>query len=148
MAEKRRTLGQNALNAGGMKTVLDPYPCLSGQNVPRREFIMIKRLFAIAVVAAAVAASSPAFAQVDFNIVLGSPPPPPRVEIVPPMRVGYAWAPGYWRWEHDHHIWAPGHYIEARRGEHWVADRWSQHRDGWHHDAGHWDHDGERHSWR
>lgn len=109
---------------------------------------MIKRLFAIAVVAAAVAASSPAFAQVDFNIVLGSPPPPPRVEIVPPMRVGYAWAPGYWRWEHDHHIWAPGHYIEARRGEHWVADRWSQHRDGWHHDAGHWDHDGERHSWR
>ena len=94
---------------------------------------MMKRLFALALATAALAAS-PAFAQVDLNIVIGSPPPPPRVEIVQPMRVGY--------------VWAPGRYMEARRGEHWVADRWAQHHDGWHHEMGHWDHDGERHSWR
>jgi hypothetical protein len=147
MAEKWPVVGQNALNADGMKPVLGPYLPSSGQ-CPAEEWFMMKRVFAVALAAAALAASSPAFAQVDLNIIVGSPPPPPRAEIAPPMRVGYVWAPGYWRWEHDHHVWAPGHYMEASRGEHWVADRWDHHHDGWRHEPGHWDHDGARHSWR
>jgi hypothetical protein len=147
MAEKRPVVGQNALNAHGMKPVLAPYLPSSG-HCSAEEWFMMKRVFAVALATAALAASSPAFAQVDLNIIVGSPPPPPRAEIVPPMRVGYIWAPGYWRWEHDRHVWAPGHYMQARRGEHWVADRWNHRHDGWRHEPGHWDHDGARHSWR
>ena len=90
---------------------------------------MRKRVFAIALAAAAIVAG-PAFAQV--NVFIGTPPPPPRVEVVPAPRAG--------------HVWANGHWIEARRGQHWVPDHWVKYRDsnrdGWRHDAGHWDRDG------
>lgn len=98
---------------------------------------MIKHVLAVAL-ATAVLSASPAFAQV--SIIVGAPPPP-RVEVIPAPRHGYVWAPGYWNWEHNHHVWAAGHFVPARYGHHWVPDRWSRHNDGWHHDNGHWDHD-------
>jgi len=104
---------------------------------------MRKRLFAIVLAAAAITAGS-AFAQV--NVFIGTPPPAPRVEVIPAPRAGYVWAPGFWRWDNGHHVWAGGHWIEARRGQRWVPDHWVQYRDGnrdgWRHDAGHWDRDG------
>jgi WXXGXW repeat (2 copies) len=104
---------------------------------------MRKRVFAIALAAAAIVAG-PAFAQV--NVFIGTPPPPPRVEVVPAPRAGHVWAPGFWRWDNGRHVWANGHWIEARRGQHWVPDHWVKYRDsnrdGWRHDAGHWDRDG------
>jgi len=42
-------------------------------------------------------------------------PPPPRVVIEPAVRVGYVWAPGYWRWNGHQHVWTDGHYIRERR---------------------------------
>ena len=37
-----------------------------------------------------------ASAQVGVDITVA--PPAPRVEVVPPPRVGFVWAPGYWEW--------------------------------------------------
>ncbi len=34
-------------------------------------------------------------------------PPPVRVEVVPPPRVGFVWAPGYWEWREHAHVWVP-----------------------------------------
>ena len=104
---------------------------------------MMKRtaitLLAVAAIFAP-AAITPAAAQVGVNISIGTPPPAPIYEAVPAPRVGYVWAPGFWRWEHERHVWAPGHWIEGRPGHHWVADHWVEGpRGGWHHEAGHWD---------
>jgi hypothetical protein len=74
-------------------------------------------------------AAMPAAAQLTINI--GVAPPAPRYEIVPAPRPGYAWAPGYWRWENERHVWRNGRWLEARAGSHWVADRWEP-RDGRH----------------
>ena len=106
---------------------------------------MIKRT-AIALLAVAAilapAAMTPAAAQVGVNISIGTPPPAPIFEAVPAPRVGYVWAPGFWRWEHERHVWAPGHWIAARPGHRWVADHWAHvegPHGGWRHEPGHWD---------
>ena len=64
---------------------------------------------------------TPAAAQVGVNISIGTPPPAPIFEAVPAPRVGYVWAPGFWRREHERHVWAPGHWIAARPGHRWVS---------------------------
>lgn len=108
---------------------------------------MTKRRLLTALAAAAIstpaliapALVTPAAAQVDLNVVIGTPPPPPRYEVVPAPRVGYVWAPGYWRWENHRHVWAPGHWVAERHGYHWVPDRWAQVNGGWRHVPGYWD---------
>ena len=82
----------------------------------------------------------PAAAQVDFSVTVGTPPPPPRYEPVPPPRAGYVWAPGYWRWEHDHHVWETGRWMARREDYRWVADHWVRHEGGYSHMPGHWEH--------
>jgi hypothetical protein len=52
-------------------------------------------------------------------------PPAARIEVVPPPRAGYVWAPGYWSWEGGRHFWREGHWIEERQGYYWVPDRWA-----------------------
>src|ERR1700690_145315 len=73
---------------------------------------------------AAVVFSAPAYAEVNFSFGVEVAPPPPRVEVVPPLRAGFVWAPGYWNWDHGRHVWMEGRWIEARRGQSWVPDRW------------------------
>ncbi len=86
----------------------------------------------------------PAVAQININIDLGVAPPAPRYEVVPAPRYGYAWAPGFWRWEGRRHVWEQGRWIEARPGFFWVADRWET-RDGRHHfESGRWERVSER----
>src|SRR3979490_665125 len=89
---------------------------------------MMKRtaitLLAVAAIFAP-AAITPAAAQVGVSISIGTPPPAPIFESVRPRRAGPAWAPGFWRWEHERHVWAPGHWIAERPGHHWVADHWA-----------------------
>jgi hypothetical protein len=112
--------------------------------------------------------AAPANARVDVSIGINVPPPAPRVEVLPPPRVGFVWAPGYWRWHHDRHVWVNGHWIKARPGYRWVPERWD-HRDNRHHfNSGRWERDpgyhhpvrhhgqgegrghnrGDRHEWR
>src|SRR5215467_13031408 len=77
-------------------------------------------LFAMAVL------STPAFAGVNINIDIA--PPPARVEVVPPPRPGYVWAPGYWAWEGRQHVWREGRWIVVRPGYYWVPERWVEYR--------------------
>ena len=80
-----------------------------------------------------------AMAQVGVNIIIGTPPPPPRYEPLPPPRGGYVWVPGYWEWDGGRRVWAEGHWEQVRRG--YVYDRpewregdhgWELRRGGWH----------------
>jgi hypothetical protein len=92
-------------------------------------------LAAVALSAAIVSLPSTAKTYVDITIA----PPPPRVEVVPAPRVGYVWAPGYWRWNGHKHVWANGVWVRERHGWHWEPDAWVQAPNGrWHLSRGHW----------
>ena len=85
-------------------------------------------LLAVCTVSSSLAVFAPAAsATVSFSIDVA--PPAPRYEVVPAVRPGYIWAPGYWDWRHGHHVWVRGHYIRERHGMYWHPDRWVQ-RDG------------------
>ncbi len=77
---------------------------------------------------------SAAAVGIDIDIA----PPAPRVEVVPPPRAGYVWAPGYWAWRGGVHAWVPGRWVVARRGYHWVPDRWVRVGPHWHYARGYW----------
>ena len=66
-------------------------------------------------------------------------PPAPRVVVVPTARVGYVWAPGYWRWNGREHVWADGRWLRERRDWHWVGARWEERGDRWHFEEGRWE---------
>lgn len=83
--------------------------------------------------------ASPAFARLDVSVVIGVPPPVPMVEVVPVVRPGYVWVPGYWAWHGDRHIWVRGRYVLERPGYVWVPDRWVQSGPQWHLHRGYWD---------
>ena len=85
----------------------------------------------------AVAAPMMASARVYLDINVA--PPAPRVEVVPTLRSGYVWAPGYWNWSGHRHVWVRGHRVHEHHGHHWVADSWEQRGDRWHRERGHWD---------
>ena len=94
-----------------------------------------------AMIAPSIVAPANAQAVMNLGVSIGMPPPAPVYEVVPPPRVGYVWAPGYWRWEHERHVWMPGRWVEERRGYHWVPDRWDREHENWRHHEGHWDRD-------
>ena len=90
---------------------------------------MLKRMAITSLAAAAffstatvlTAPFTPADAQV--SITFGSPPPPPRYEVVPAPRTGYIWAPGHYRpdsWER--------YTVSGREQWRYVPNRWD--RDG------------------
>jgi len=81
---------------------------------------------------------APNTSQARVNVVVGVAPPVARVEVVPRARVGYVWAPGYWRWNGRHYVWAGGYWVRARPGYHWVAPRWSPYGARWRYAPGYW----------
>ena len=93
-------------------------------------------------VAASGAAVMPtlAQAQVNFNIVIGNPPPPPRYEVAPRPRAGYVWAPGFWNWDGRGHDWRAGHWEQARQGQVYSRPQWVQADNGWRLQEGGWRH--------
>ncbi|MFJ2993322.1 YXWGXW repeat-containing protein [Pandoraea sp. NPDC087047] len=84
---------------------------------------------------------APAHAQVGVSISIGEPPPP-RYEPVPPPRVGYVWAPGFWDWDGHRHEWHGGHWERERPGYVYRAPAWHQGPHGWELNRGGWDHGG------
>ena len=85
----------------------------------------------------AVVAAFPALSQAV--VYVQAPPPAPQVEVVPPPRAGWVWAPGYWRWNGYRHVWVRGHWVREMRGRHWVPDHWAQAPNGrWYFVGGHW----------
>ena len=91
-------------------------------------------------VAASGAAFTPtaAHAQVNFNIIIGNPPPPPRYEVVPRPRPGYVWAPGFWNWNGHSHDWRGGHWERSREGQVYYQPQWVQADNGWRLQEGGW----------
>jgi hypothetical protein len=79
------------------------------------------------------------------SIIIEVAPPPARVEVVPEMRRGYTWAPGYWAWQRDRHVWVSGRTIRARNGYQWAPDRWQEANGRHEFQAGRWTRDSERH---
>jgi hypothetical protein len=78
------------------------------------------------------------------TIIVEIAPPPARVEVVPEMRRGYTWAPGYWSWNRDRHVWVNGRTMRTRTGYAWAPDSW--HDAGGRHEfrAGRWTRNPER----
>jgi WXXGXW repeat (2 copies) len=85
------------------------------------------------------AATAPALTFAGVVVDIDVAPPPVRVETVPPPRVGYVWAPGFWEWRGGQHVWVGGRWMGERRGYHWVPDGWEQRGPHWHHNPGHWE---------
>lgn len=96
-----------------------------------------RTLLALCVAVASAASLAPLGALADVVVRFG--PPPPRHEVVPVVRPGWVWVPGYWNWNGRRYVWVHGHRVHARRGWHWAPDRWVEDRGRWHREHGHWD---------
>ncbi len=98
-----------------------------------RKALLLGMVMAVSAVTAPSIASAGVFVDIDVA------PPPVRVETVPPPRVGYVWAPGYWDYRDHGHVWVAGRWIGERRGFHWVPEHWDQRGPRWHFSPGHWE---------
>jgi hypothetical protein len=78
--------------------------------------------------------------QVTVGVGIRVAPPPPRYERVPRARVGYVWAPGYWRWNAraHRHVWVGGYWVRARPGYRYHPARWEHRGDEWRFHRGDW----------
>ena len=88
----------------------------------------------------------PASAAAYVSISVGRPPPPLRYEPVPPPRVGYVWAPGYWRWSHGRYVWVSGVWHHARPGYVYYGPRWVPSHGHWVYHDSYWGHDNGHHN--
>jgi hypothetical protein len=97
-------------------------------------------LLACALAAAGAFSLNPgaAEARVAVQIYATAPPPPLRVEHVPPPRHGYVWAPGYWRWQGHRYVWVGGHWIRGRHGYHYAPPHWEREGRRWRYYDGRW----------
>ena len=78
--------------------------------------------------------------QAYAAVIVGVAPPVARVEVVPAARVGYVWAPGYWRWNGHRYYWVSGYWVPARHGYRWVPSHWSAYGARWRYVPGYWAH--------
>jgi hypothetical protein len=96
----------------------------------------IKPLRALVSATVLALASVSAFSQAI--IVAPHAPPPPRFEVVPAPRAGFAWDPGHWHWAHGDYVWRPGHWQVVRTGYHWMPGHWIARGPNWRWVPGHW----------
>jgi WXXGXW repeat (2 copies) len=94
---------------------------------------------------AASALSAPAFGQIQ--IYIGTPPPPVRYEVVPPMPAeGFVWMAGFWEPQGPRYRWVPGRYERAPEpGAYWAPARYEHDDHGWKLHKGYWEHRGNPH---
>jgi hypothetical protein len=97
-------------------------------------------VFAILVLLALAVWPLSASAQISLDVVIGTAPPPARVEVVPAPRPGYVWAPGYWSWDGHRHVWSKGHWEAEHGDQHFVAAKWVHTPGGWRLVPAHWEH--------
>ena len=91
----------------------------------------------------------PAFSQV--GVYIGTPPPPLRYEVDPPMPgQGFVWTDGYWNWVGTLYIWVPGRWQRPPyAGAYWSHPHYDHYDRGWVVHEGHWDREDhrDRHDW-
>lgn len=94
---------------------------------------LVRAMTGATLLAATLAFTPAAVAQVNINIGIGTPPPAPIYEAVPAPRPGYVWQPGYWAWDdHGHkHKWKQGKWAKDRPGYVYESPRWVQASNGW-----------------
>jgi hypothetical protein len=99
-------------------------------------------MLSLGVSACTVTASAPrVVVQPGVEVVVARPPPPLRVEAVPPPPAGelYVWQPGHWRWEGSAYVWHGGHYERPPSATaFWVAPKWVNREGQWVFKPGHW----------
>ncbi len=93
--------------------------------------------------------AAPAFSQI--GVYIGTPPPPLRYEVQPPIPgEGYVWTDGYWNWGGNRYIWVPGRWQRPPyAGAYWSHPHYDHYDRGWQMHEGHWDRDDhrDRHDW-
>ena len=99
----------------------------------------IQRKWLATLCTAAAVSLAPPVSSASVNIDVDIAPPVPRVEVVPPARAGYVWAPGYWEYRGHHHVWVEGRWMREHPGQHWVPEHWEQNGARWHMERGHWE---------
>jgi WXXGXW repeat (2 copies) len=101
---------------------------------------MNRKWFCGAVLAAASLTAS-AFSQ--LHVYIGTPPPPIRYEVRPPMPgEGYSWVDGYWGNEGGHYRWVAGRWNQPPyQGAYWNHPHYDHYQKGWQMHEGHWDHE-------
>ena len=84
-------------------------------------------------------AGSLALGQVSIGIVIGPPPPPRVVRVIPPTPgPEFIWVEGYWYPVGHHYKWHPGYWSRPPyAGARWIGPR----HDGERFFEGHWDGD-------
>lgn len=100
--------------------------------------VVRNRLLPVMLLLGSVVLSVPKNSFAAVNIDIDIAPPAAQVEVVPPPRVGFVWAPGYWEWRGQRHFWVAGHWMAERRGFHWVPAHWEPRGPHWHFEPGHW----------
>lgn len=97
----------------------------------------MKNQMRIAACSVLLAATLSAGAQIVVRI---GPPPPRPVEVVPVAPgPGYAWHPGYHRWDGHGYVWVPGRYEHPPyERAHWVEGHWDRRGGGYVWREGHW----------
>jgi hypothetical protein len=109
-------------------------------NAAARFLIMVRQRSAyVTALVLAAAMAVPALSSAGVVVEVGVAPPAPQVEVVPAVRAGYVWAPGFWAWRGGRHVWVGGHYIHERPGYHWAPDAWVPAGPRWHYAPGHWE---------
>jgi hypothetical protein len=99
----------------------------------RTTFLCLAATAALSGCVVATPAQARGYVEIDVR------PPPPRVVVVPAVRRGYVWAPGYWRWNGRRHVWIEGRWLRERAGWHWAPAHWEEGRGRWHFEEGHWE---------
>jgi len=86
--------------------------------------------------AGAMAATSSYAADIVVKIA------PPRIRVEKRGRApgpGYAWQPGYHRWDGNGYVWEPGRWERVPRAHaRWIAPRWEHRKNGWVFIEGRW----------
>jgi hypothetical protein len=95
---------------------------------------------ALAALLAFGAAGAPLTSTAASNVSLfiGTAPPAPLYERMPPPRHGHVWAPGHWEWGGQRHVWAPGYWIAERPGYVYSAPAWTARGGGWYMEPARW----------
>ena len=87
---------------------------------------------------AAAVLTTPTLSLAGVDITIDTPPPAPRIEVLPAPRAGCIWAPGHWEWNGRFHTWVAGAWIVAHGTYHWSPARWEQVGPRWHFIQGSW----------
>jgi len=70
---------------------------------------------------------------------VGIPPPAVLEEQELKHNTGYAWIPGFWRWNGISHVWVKGRLVAGREGYIYVPEQWIATNGRWVFHAGRWE---------